>query len=297
MCILLFTIATLTFTFMKTIPGDPFQDEKNIPEECLKQLRQNFGLNDPLPIQYGRYIKNLFLFRLGPSLKYPSQTVNEIIGQNFLPSFLLGIEALCIALPLAFLFALLSSFFYRRPIDYLFKIIALLGISMPSFVIATLLQYIFAYRLSLFPIARFDTLSHSILPALTLAIGPMAILLRLIRAQILEVLNQPYILVAYSKGLSEQHIIFFHILKNVSLPIIHYLGPLITRILLGSFIVEKIFAIPGLGQWFVNGVLNRDYPLIGGLTLFYSMTLLFVHTGIDLLTMFLDPRIRKSVPA
>jgi oligopeptide transport system permease protein len=287
----IFLIATVTFMLMKSIPGDPFQDEQGIPEECLQKMRQFYGLEDPLLVQYFRYIQSIFLFDFGFSLKYPAQHVNTIIFESFPISALLGFEALCLAIPLGLILGTLSALFVRRGIDSLTRIFAVLALSIPSFVLAALLQYIFAFRLSLFPIARIGTFAHTVLPALTLSLGPMAMISRLLRASTLETLSQQYIHTAFAKGLKKSRILTIHVLKNACLPVLSYLGPVTTNVLVGSFIVERVFAIPGLGQWFVNGVLNRDYPVIGALTIFYSIILIGVHTVIDLLNTILDPRI------
>jgi len=284
-------IATVTFALMKLAPGDPFQDEKGVPAECLAQLRHFYGLDDPLPVQYMRYLKSIFSFQFGPSLKYPSQTVNEIILQSFPISLLLGLEALFVSIPCGMIMGILSSVRHHKIEDSMSSLVAVIGLSVPSFVIASTLQFTFAFYFPLFPVARWGTFSHTVLPALALALGPASMISRLLRASILEIKNQPYIHMARTKGLASPHIFSFHILKNSCLPILSYLGPVATNILVGSFIVERVFAIPGLGQWFVNSVMNRDYPVIGGLTLFYSLLLLGIHTLIDLINSCLDPRI------
>jgi len=277
---------------MKSIPGDPFQDERGVSSECIEQLKRFYGLNDSLFIQYGRYVKSIFCLDFGPSLKYPAIQVNDIIREGFPISAALGLVALAIALPFGILFGLLAALYHGRGIDSLLRLLAVGGVSVPSFCMASLLQFVFAYELSLLPIARFDSIAHMVLPAVTLAIGPIAIISRLLRASTLDVLGQPYIYTARMKGLQRRHIIPYHVLKNASLPVLSYLGPVIANILVGSFIVERVFAIPGLGQWFVGAVLNRDYPLIGGLTIFYSIVLIISHTIIDLLYTLLDPRVR-----
>jgi oligopeptide transport system permease protein len=288
----LFVIATTTFLLMKSIPGDPFQDERGVSQECIRELRHFYGLDQPLYIQYGRYVKSIFCFDFGPSLKYPAIRVNDIIREGFPISATLGAVALAIALPFGILFGLLSAFNHGKWIDSFLRLFAVGGVSIPSFVMACLLQFVFAFELSLLPIARFESPAHMVLPAITLAIGPIAIISRLLRASTLDVLAQQYIYTARMKGLSLGRIISFHVLKNASLPVLSYLGPVVTNILVGSFIVERVFAIPGLGQWFVGAVLNRDYPLIGGLTVFYSIVLIIVHSLLDLLYTLADPRIR-----
>ena len=286
----IFVIATLTFLLMKAAPGDPFMDDQGMPEECLLALRTFYGLEQPLHVQYMRYISEIFTFDFGPSLKYPAQSVNQIIRDGFPVSCTLGLLALCIAIPLGMIVGTIAALKRNSFFDMVSHAFCVLGLSIPSFVLASSLQFIFAICLSFFPVARWGTVMHMPLPALALAIGPSCMIIKLFRASILEVLQQQYIHTARVKGLSGSRILILHIWKNAALPIITYLGPVSANILVGSFIVERVFGIPGLGQWFVNGVLNRDYSVIGGLTIFYSIILLGIHTIIDLLYACLDPR-------
>ncbi len=290
----IFCIATVTFILMKLAPGDPFQDERGIPTECLTALRSFYGLDDPLHLQYFRYLKSVFSFDFGPSLKYPGQNVNDIIKDSFPISAILGLEALLLAIPAGILLGTFSALTSKSLYRHSTLTLAILGISLPGFVIASALQFFLAVHFPIFPIARWGSFSHTILPAIALAIGPACMIFRLLYASILEVVNQQYVHTAYVKGLQKSEIRIFHILKNALLPILSYLGPVTTNILVGSFVVERIFAIPGLGQWFVNGVTSRDYAIIGALTLFYSVILLAMHTLIDLLNIKLDPRMRTS---
>lgn len=285
-------IATATFLLMKAIPGDPFQDEQAIPEECLKALRAYYGLEDPLIMQYFRYVLSVITFDFGPSLKYSSQTVNAIIYNGFPVSFVLGCEALFFAIPLGIFVGIFSAIYHNSTFDKISRIGTAITLSAPSFLIATTLQFFLAFYIPIFPIARFDTPMHTFLPAITLAIGPATVIAKLLRASAIEVLHQPYMLTAKMKGLSPFRITTVHLLKNSLLPVLSYLGPVTTNIFVGSFVVERIFAIPGLGQWLILSVLNRDYPVIGGLTLFYSMLLLAIHTIIDIIHTYLDPRIQ-----
>lgn len=289
-CLSLLTVMTLTFVLMKAIPGDPFQQEQALPTEIYQALRSYYGLNDPLIVQYFRYIKQLLTFELGPSLIYKGQNVNHIIQQSFPTSALLGITALTFALPAGLTMGILAAVRQNRWQDFCVGIAAVIGISVPSFVIATLLQYLLAIKFELFPIARWGSLSHLILPALSLAALPTAFIARMTRTKMIEEMKQGYITTARAKGLSELNIIFSHAFRNILVPILSYLGPLTASILTGSFIVEKIYGIPGLGYWFVTSVSNRDYPLIMGITIFYCTLLLFMSFFIDMLSLALDPR-------
>lgn len=288
----LFTVATLTFFLMHAIPGDPFTQDKAIPEEIMQAMRRHYGLDQPLFIQYLKYLKGLLTWDLGPSFKYEGRTVTEIISEGFPVSLVLGLEALVIALFLGIAAGTISSLKAGRWQDHVTMLIAVLGISVPSFILATFLQYILAMKLDLLPVARWGTFAQSILPALSLAALPMAFITRLTRSNMVEIAQADYIQTARSKGLNTFQIVFRHMLRNALLPVVTFLGPLTAAILTGSFVVEKIFGIPGLGQWFVMSVTNRDYTVIMGTTVFYSALLMFSVFIVDILYCFIDPRIR-----
>ncbi len=287
-------ITTLTFTLMHAIPGDPFTDEQAMPEEILKALHRHYGLDQPLWIQYVKYVKGLLSGDLGPSLKFQGRTINAIIADGFPVSALLGTEALLLAISGGIALGSLSALFHQRLPDRFALGWAVLGISVPSFVLATLLQYLLAMKLDLLPVARWGSFSQTIMPALALSATPMAFIARLIRTGMIDVLSQDYIQTAKSKGLPTLHIFLHHILRNALLPVLTYLGPLIASILTGSFAIEKIFGIPGLGQWFVSSITNRDYTAIMGTTLFYSFILLLSIFIIDILYPLVDPRIQTK---
>src|SRR3989339_1101809 len=270
----LLVVATLTFFLMHAIPGDPFTQEKAIPQEILHAMQKHYGLDKPLIVQYFDYMQGLCKFDLGPSFKYQGRTVNEIIKEGFPVSLCLGLEALFISLSLGILFGSLSASRQGKWQDRSTMFIAIFGLSMPSFLLATFLQYGLAMKLDLFPVARWGTFQQSILPALSLAALPTAFIARLLRTSMIEVLHQDYIQTAKSKGLSPSWILYKHVFRNALLPVASYLGPLTASILTGSFAVEKIFGIPGLGQWFVLSITNRDYTVIMGTTLFYSVILM-----------------------
>lgn len=288
----LFVVATLTFFLMHAIPGDPFTQDKAIPEEIMQSLYRHYGLDKPLYIQYKNYIVGLLTGDLGPSFKYEGRTVGEIIKEGFPVSLTLGLEALSIALFCGISMGALASIKQGKWQDHLMMVLAVLGISVPSFIIATFLQYLLSMKLDLLPVARWGTFSQSILPSISLALLPMAFITRLTRANMVEVMQQDYIQTARAKGLGTFQIFFRHILRNALLPVITYLGPLTASILTGSFVVEKIFGIPGLGQWFVMSVTNRDYTVIMGTTVFYSAILMFSVFIVDILYCFIDPRIK-----
>jgi oligopeptide transport system permease protein len=288
----LYLVATLTFFLMHLIPGDPFSDEEAIPEEILQALQRHYALDQPLSAQYWSYMKGLISANFGPSFKYQGRSANDIICDGFPISFTLGMEALMLAIFFGVALGTLAALNRSGWSDNIAMLLAVIGISVPSFILATFLQYLFAMKLDLFPVARWGTFSHTVLPALSLAALPTAFIARLIRANMVEVLEQDYILTARAKGLGNFSIVYRHVLRNTLLPVITYLGPLTISILTGSFVVEKIFGIPGLGQWFVLSVANRDYTLIMALTVFYSAFLMVCVFFVDILYSLLDPRIR-----
>jgi len=288
----LFMVVTLTFVLTHSIPGDPFTDEDVIPEEILKALRHHYGLDLPLHVQFGKYFANLLKGDLGPSFKYHGRTANHVISEGFPISLTLGLEALFIAIGSGVILGSYAAFKRGRWQDQAAMLLAVIWISVPSFILATILQYVFAMYFDWFPVARWGSFAQSVLPALALAALPTAMIARLTRSSMVEVLQQDYILTAKSKGLNSFQIITRHALRNALLPVVTYLGPLTANVLTGSFVVEKIFGIPGLGQWFVMSVSNRDYTLIMSLTIFYSAFLMVCIFIVDVVYSLLDPRIK-----
>lgn len=290
----LWCIITLTFVMMKSIPGDPFVEEKSLPAEVREHLRNHYGLNDPWYKQYAAYLASVLKWDFGPSFRHQDRSVNTIISEGFAVSALLGLEALALAIFGGISLGVLAALHKKGWQDYIVHLLTTFSISVPSFILAVLLQYLLATKYKIFPIARWGTFSHTVLPALALSLMPMAFIARLMRSNMLEVLNHHYIRTAISKGLPYKTVIKRHALKNAIAPILPYLGQLTANILIGSFVVEKIFSIPGLGQWFVNSVSTRDYTVIMGMTVFYSIILLTALLIADLIHMKLDPRIAET---
>lgn len=288
----LWVIITITFFLMKAIPGDPFTQEKALPKEILQALYNHYKLNDPWYMQYVHYLKSVATWNLGPSFKYQARTVNEIIKSGFPVSAILGLEAMALAITFGISLGTIAALKQNRWQDYTAMIIAVIGISIPSFILAATLQYLLSIRLDLFPVARWGTFHQSILPALSLAALPTAFIARLTRANMVEVLSMDYIKTARAKGQNDFVVILKHALRNALLPVITYIGMLTANILTGSFVIEKIFGIPGLGQWFINSVTNRDYTVIMGITVFYSIILLGAIFLVDLAYAWVDPRIK-----
>lgn len=290
----LFLIATLTFFMMKGIPGDPFNEEQALPPEIHRALRAHYGLDAPLKEQYLLYLSSLVKGDFGPSFKYKDRTINEVIQEGFAVSAFLGIEAFFLALGAGLTLGTASALYRKGWLEGGMVLGTTLALSLPNFAIAILLQYLFAIRWELLPVGRWDSFSHTLLPALSLAAIPMAFIARLSRSSLLEVMEAPYIKTAKAKGLTQSRLLFFHLLPNALLPLLGYLGQLFAGIITGSFVIEQLFAIPGLGQWFVKGVMHRDYTMMMGLTFFYSVILLTSLTFVDLLCRWLDPRIGKG---
>jgi oligopeptide transport system permease protein len=288
----LFLVASLTFVLLKLAPGDPFAQEQAVPQEILRSMRTHYGLDNPWYVQYGCYLKGIVTWDLGPSFKYEGRSVNAIIAEGAPISLILGLEALMIALVCGLLLGTFSAVRRGSHLERLTMILATLGISIPNFILATFLQYLFAMKWGVLPVARWGSFAQSILPAIALSAMPTAFIARLLRASMIEVLAQDYILTAKSKGFKFIYILTKHVFKNSILTVITYLAPLCSSILTGSFVIEKIFGIPGLGSWFVSSILNRDYTVIMGLTLFYSAILMSSVFFVDLIYSFLDPRIK-----
>ncbi|MGX1264390.1 dipeptide transport system permease protein [Rossellomorea marisflavi] len=292
MVITLWLIITMTFFLMHAIPGSPFNEERNTSEAVQKNLEAHYHLNEPLMVQYGLYLKSLMTLDFGPSITQPSQTVNDLLSRGFPISFELGMITLIIAVISGIILGIIAALRHNGIIDYLAMTFAVLGISIPNFVMATMLIQQIAVTWELLPVATWQSWRHMILPTLALATGPMAIIARLTRSSMLEVLTQDYIRTARAKGLSPWKIVFKHALRNALLPVVTILGTLAAGILTGTFVIEQIFAIPGMGKYFVESINQRDYPVIMGTTVFYSAFLIVMLFLVDVAYGLLDPRIK-----
>ncbi|NCT25976.1 dipeptide ABC transporter permease DppB [Bacillus subtilis subsp. subtilis] len=285
-------ITTLTFVLMKVIPGSPFNEERGTNEAVQKNLEAYYHLDDPLIFQYIFYLKSIITFDFGPSIKKPSDSVNDMLERGFPVSFELGMTAIVIAVISGLVLGVIAALRRNGFLDYAAMSLGVLGISIPNFILATLLIQQFAVNLKLFPAATWTSPIHMVLPTAALAVGPMAIIARLTRSSMVEVLTQDYIRTAKAKGLSPFKIIVKHALRNALMPVITVLGTLVASILTGSFVIEKIFAIPGMGKYFVESINQRDYPVIMGTTVFYSVILIIMLFLVDLAYGLLDPRIK-----
>ncbi|MHB1654506.1 MAG: ABC transporter permease [Desulfitobacteriaceae bacterium] len=292
MVLTLWVIVTLTFLLMHLIPGDPFTDENSFSPTIVANMKAFYGLDKPLPVQYGHYLVSLVQLKFGPSIKWESRTVNDMIREGFPVSAQLGLQAIALAVILGILFGVISALKHNQWPDYMAMTLAILGISVPSFVMATLLINFLGVKWGLLPPATWGTWRHTVMPTMALAFGPMAYIARLMRSSMLEVLAQDYIITAESKGLSFASTVIHHGIRNAIMPVVTVLGPLTASILTGSFVIEKIFGIPGLGKLFIGSIMDRDYPAILGTAVFYSAILIFLIFLVDVVNAYIDPRIK-----
>lgn len=290
--IALFIIVTATFFLMRLAPGSPFASERDFPPQIEEQLNAKYGLDNPWYVQYKDYLIDTVTFDFGESMKYKGRSTNDIISESFPISFTLGVEAMLISIGLGILLGVIAALYHNRFPDYLSSTIVVLGISVPSFVLAGLMQYFLAFKLNLFPVSGWKGFIYSILPAFAIALTHMGFIAKLTRSSMLEQKNSDYVKMARAKGLGKWTVVFRHSLRNALLPVVTYLAPLTAGVVTGSFIVEQIFAVPGLGKHFVTSITNRDYTVIMGTTVFYSIILLFAVLLVDILYSVIDPRIK-----
>ena len=290
-------IATATFFAMHNVPGDPLLNDRAVSEAIRTNLEAKYGLDQPIGTQYFIYLSNLVKGDFGISFTQENREVNDIIREHFPISAILGVLAVVFAAAGGILFGALTAIYRNRLPDYFIMLLVILGISVPSFVIAALSQLTLvtlnnAVGATILPVAGWGTILHMLVPALVLGLGTMAYLTRLMRSSMLEVVNSDYVRTAKSKGLPPARIFTKHQLRNAILPVITVLGPSIAAITTGGFVVELVFAIPGLGRYFVQAVQQLDYTVIMGTTVFYGAFLVFMVILVDLLYGFIDPRVR-----
>jgi oligopeptide transport system permease protein len=293
MLITLFMIITLTWVLSKMLPGTPFADEK-LSDTARAQLFAKYSLDQPWPVQYGRYMLSVLQGDLGTSFYYQGRPVLQTILNQAPVSAFLGVQATLFGLIPGMLLGILAALRHNTVLDYLATTLAVVGISVPSFVLGPILQYWVGYRWELLPIAFFETWAHSILPSLALSVFVTAIVARYIRAEMLEVLGQDYITLARAKGLSKAAVIMRHVLRNSLIPLITVLFPLVVGLVTGTIVIEQIFAIPGLGELFVTSIRVNDYAMILGTTIFFSVFFILSYLIQDILYAMIDPRIRVS---
>ena len=287
-------IMTLTFFLMHSIPGGPFDGDSltKLPPEVQANLMEKFGLDKPLGEQYLVYMNNLFHGELGVSISYSPRTVKSIIVSEIPVTATLAFTSVSVTIVIGVLYGIVAALKQGKWQDQVAKVITTLGITIPSFVMCTLLIYVFAVKLRVLPTMGFDGPRNLILPATALSFGSIATLSRLTRSSLLDVVRQDYIRTAKAKGLKNSIVIFKHALKNSLLPVVTYLGPLVTALLTGSFVVEKIFAIPGIGREMVSAIGDRDYTMILGLTAIFSIIMITSYLVVDILYALIDPRVK-----
>lgn len=296
MVLTIWVIITLTFFLMHAIPGDPL-DAADVGSSDAAQanLAEYYNLDQSLTMQYFTYLGNVVTFDFGPSMTSRSRDVNDMIESGFPASLQLGIASLIFSVISGVILGVFAALRHNKMVDYVTMVIAVIGISIPNFIQSMLFINYIAVNVDFFPIARWGTWQHVLLPALALASGPMAIIARLTRSNMLEVLTQDYIRTAKAKGLSARKIVVKHALRNALLPVVTIMGALTATVLTGSFVIEQIFSIPGIGQYFVDSISNRDYPMIMATTVIYSTILVVMMFIVDILYGFIDPRIKLHV--
>ena len=287
----LVTVATLTFLIMHWVPGGPFDTEKILPPEIKANIEAKYHLDKPVSLQYILYMKQLFQGDLGPSYKYLGRDVSDIIYDTFPVSFTLGLCAVFVVLGLGVPAGMISAYWQNSLLDRSVLLIAAMSISIPSFVLGAISVWIFSHHWHWLPPALWEGPRHMILPAFALGAGFAGYVARLTRTTVLDVLSSDYIRTARAKGLTEPVIMFKHVLINSIYPIVSVMGPLTAGLVTGSFVIEFIFSIPGMGRFFITAVTNRDYPLIMGVTLVYAVLIVIANLIVDMVYGWLDPRV------
>jgi len=291
----LFFISIITFSLAHAVPGGPFDREKALPPEVKANLEKYYGLDQPVWKQYVDYVTDVILrFDFGPTYRSRGRGVNDIFKDHLPVSAQLGLAAIAIALVIGLPLGILAALKQNTIWDYLGMGLAIFGVSVPAIVLGPMLILIFALSLHLLPVAGWGTPAKMIMPALALGLRESAIIARLTRASMLQVIREDYIRTARAKGLTERVVMVRHALKNAFIPVATILGPMFAALVTGTFIVEQIFAIPGMGKYFITSITNRDYPVVMGTILLYAVFLVLANLAVDLTYAFLDPRIRYT---
>ncbi len=288
----LVAVATLTFFIMHVVPGGPFDQDKKLPPEIVANIEAKYHLDKPLLQQYLLFMGQILQGDLGPSYKYLGRDVSAIVRDTFPVSFALGLCAVAVTLGLGVPAGILSAYRQNSALDRTCIFLATLGISVPSFVLGALLILVLSHYLHLLPPALWEGPRHAVMPAFALGAAFAGYIARLTRSAMLEVLSSDYIRTARAKGLSEASVLLKHALKNAVSPIVSVMGPIAAGLVTGSFVVEYIFSVPGMGNFFITAVTNRDYPLIMGVTLIYAALIVLANIAVDMIYVWLDPRVR-----
>lgn len=289
----LFIIISVTFFISKALPGNPFSDPKLTPE-VRQQLFEKYGLDEPVYVQYFKYIGNVAQGDLGNSYYFESRPVSEMILQRLPVSMFIGVQAVLFGFFLGLVLGIVAALRHNTWWDTLAVVVAIIGVSVPTFVLGPLMQYWLGLKLGLFPIAFFESYIHSVLPSFALSVFVISTVARFVRTEMLEVMGQDYITLARAKGLSGLAVIIKHVLRNAMIPLVTVMAPLTIYIITGSLVVEQIFAVPGIGQQFVQSVLVNDYSMILGTTIFFSVMFVIALLIQDIMYGIIDPRIRVA---
>lgn len=288
----LWVVYTVSFFLMRAVPGGPFDGERNLPPEVKQNIEASYNFNDPPHIQYKDHLTRALSGDFGPSYKIPDFTVNEIIGQGLPISASLGIFAMVFAVTLGTTAGVISAIRRESFVDFSFMVAATIGIAVPNFVLASLAVIVFVFQLKLLPAAGWGSLSQIILPAICLGAPYAGYISRLTRTGMLEVLGRDYIRTAFAKGLSERHVVVRHALRGALVPVVSYLGPAVAGVMTGSLVIEKIFALPGMGSHFIEAAFQRDFTLALGVVVVYTALVLLMNTMVDFSYAILDPRVK-----
>ena len=289
-----FVLVTITFFLMHAIPGGPFSpaDERNVPEKVLEQIADKYGLNDPVPVQYVKYLGNLLKGDMGVSFKRQDTTVNELIANGFPVSAKVGAWGVALALAAGIPLGIVAAVKRGKLPDGASMVFATIGVSVPSFVVCVLMMYLFCEKWKLFPSYGLTSWRHYVLPVFCMAFSQIAYITRLMRSSMLETMRQDYIRTERSKGVPEFQVVGKYALKNSILPVVTYVGPMVAALLTGTFIIEKLFSIPGLGRYFVSAISDRDYSVTLGLTIFVGTMIVVCNLIVDILYAVIDPRVK-----
>jgi oligopeptide transport system permease protein len=291
----LLVVIFLTFTMMRQIGGNPFRkSERAVPEAVQRNLEEKFHVNDPWYVQYAHYVKGVFTFDLGPSLVVRGRDVNDIVKTHFPKSIELGVYAFLFAIVFGVPLGVIAALRHNTWADYSAMFVSNVFHAVPSFLVATLLIYFVALKWGWVPTSGWTSWEHKILPSIALGFGPMALFARLVRGTMLETLQQDYVRTAKAKGLRYRRVVGVHVLRNSLIPVVTAAGPLLGYIITGSFVIELIFNIPGIGQNYVDSISNRDYSVVMGLTVLLSVIVIVANLVVDILYGILDPRTRDA---
>jgi oligopeptide transport system permease protein len=290
----LFTVSVLTFILMHAVPGGPWDSEKALPAGVEARLNAEYGLDKPLPEQYLQWVAGFVQGDLGPSYRFQDRRVNDIVADGLGTTFQLGIQAFILAVLVGIPLGIFAALGHNRWPDYLSTSVSIIGISTPSFVLAILLIVFFSVQLGWFPTGGWKGPANWVLPTVALAGFPIAVIARYTRASMLEVTRKDYIRTAQSKGLRDGAVVSRHMIRNALIPVVTILGPTLAFLVTGSFIVERIFSVPGVGQFHIQAIGQRDYSLIMAMTMLYAFAVASLNVVVDVLYAYIDPRIRYS---